>query len=338
MLARSCPLLAACLVVLTHSYEVDNVKAALTSYEASYPGGLTMHVYAPKSDSTFPVIWFATGFGADVPLSIYGMLIENIVSRGYIVAGVYHEVPHVPQYIPDGKTLHDLMEWSKENLAVWMSSQKLTAVPDVLDRTAIMGQSSGNHIAGQALTNGCSVAKAFIMIDPVDGFDPFRVYKGEDLIKPGQKVKFNIPALLLDNGLDPTAVNPLFPPCAPASVSNDHFYNAWLGPIWNINATAYGHMDCADSAGQKDQSTWPHGIVCPSNTHGDKSLYRNMLAESITSFLSALFNDKPEAFSVLEDPAHWKVDTVLKRDLKGKSHAEIKAGCVNIASLPDVMV
>lgn len=35
----------------------------------------------------------------------------------------------------------------------------------------------------------------------------------------------------------------LYPPCAPEDMSNDRFSDAWRGPVWQINATYYGHMD-----------------------------------------------------------------------------------------------
>lgn len=227
--------------------------------------------------------------------------------------------------------MHNIMEWGKSNLAAGMADAKLHAVPDVVGRSAVMGQSAGNHVAGQALTDGCSVAKAFIMIDPVDGFDPFRIVKGEDLIKPGSKVKFTIPALLIDNGLDPKRSSPWFPPCAPAEVSNDHFYNAWNGPIWNINATAYGHVDCMDN---------PSGmqVVCLCDDHTDKDLYRNMIGEAVTTFLGALFDETPSRLSVLENASHWKVDVVLKHDLKGRNYRQIMPACTNTAPASIVVV
>jgi len=298
-------------------YDVQNAKVKV-------PGslGLALHVYAPnvpQSKNSFPVIWFATGFGCATPVSIYSKMLSGIVSQGYIVAGVYHEVPHVPAYVADGHHLHAILEWGKHYLAAAMADAKLNAIPDVVSRSAVMGQSAGCHVAGQALTDGCSIAKAFIMIDPVDGYDPFRIVKSEDLIKPGEKVKFTTPALLLDNGLDPLKVNPLYPPCAPSEVSNDHFYTAWKGPIWNINATAYGHLDCTDV---------PNGFLCPYNRTADKDWYRSMLAEAITTFLGALFDNQPTQLSVLENASHWKVDVVLKHDLKGKKYSGIKAGCI----------
>ena len=35
------------------------------------------------------------------------------------------------------------------------------------------GHSAGNHIVARMLEDSCGLAKAFIMIDPVDGVDPF---------------------------------------------------------------------------------------------------------------------------------------------------------------------
>jgi len=325
--------LAACVALAVTGYEVQNSTVAL-------PGslGMTLDVYAPdissqsNSAKTFPVIWFTTGFGCALPVSLYSKMIAKIVSEGYIVAGVYHAIPGVPAYFKDGQRLHDIMEWGKDNLATAMANASLNAVPDVVGRSAVMGQSAGNHIAGQALTVGCSVAKAFIMIDPVDGFDPYHIIKSKDLIGPNEKVKFNIPALLLDNGLDPRPANIVSPACAPAKISNDHFYNAWNGPIWNINATAYGHMDCTDNP----TGFW--SVLCSSDKKTDKDLYRSMLAEAATTFLGALFDNKPANFARLSNADNWKTNVVLKHDLKGKNYSQIKPGCVNVDPTSAILV
>merc|ERR1712187_597615 len=97
---------------------------------------------------------------------------------------------------------YEVMEWAKSGLAQALVDNGIAATPD-LDKVAVMGQSAGNHVVGQGLTDGCSLAKAQIMIDPVDGFDPFGIVHAEDLITPGQKLKYTTPTLLLDNELDP---------------------------------------------------------------------------------------------------------------------------------------
>merc|ERR1712232_1510998 len=125
----------------------------------------------------------------------------------------------------------------------------------------------------------------------------------------------------MGNGLDPKSVNILEPPCAPAAISNDHFYDAWVGPIWNINATKYGHLDCMDSQLR---------MLCPSDQKTDKDMYRSMLSDAVATFLGALFKGRPNDLAILEDPSHWNVDVVLKHDLKGMDHMHIAPDCMNL--------
>merc|ERR1711988_1314514 len=100
----------------------------------------------------------------------------------------------------------DVLTWAQQGgLKAEMVNRTLAAIPD-LDRTTVMAQSAGNHIVGQALADSCMYAKAFVMIDPVDGFDPFGLVHTEDLIHPRKKLNFSTPALILDTGLDPKGV------------------------------------------------------------------------------------------------------------------------------------
>jgi len=66
------------------------------------------------------------------------------------------------------------MEWVKAgNLTQTLEDWHVTSIVD-LTRIVVMGRSAGNHVVGQGLTDGCSLATAQIMIDPVDGFRFFR--------------------------------------------------------------------------------------------------------------------------------------------------------------------
>merc|ERR1712124_53730 len=106
-----------------------------------------------------------------------------------------------------GQDFNDIMEWVKAgNLTAALREAKIDATPD-LEKVAVMGQSAGNHVVGQGLTDGCSLAKAQILIDPVGGFDPIGLVHSEDLITPGEKLKYSTPTLLLDNELDPKKKN-----------------------------------------------------------------------------------------------------------------------------------
>lgn len=223
------------------------------------------------------------------------------------------------------------MEWVQQpgGLAGVMASLGLAARPDS-QRVAVAGQSSGNHVVGAALARGCGLAKAWVMIDPVDGFDPYRIVKSEDLITPGQKLNFTLPSLLLNNGLDPQATNVLFPPCAPEALSNDRFYDAMRGPIWAVNATEFGHLDCCDT-----QSS-----LCPTNSSTDKAVYKETLVAAAASFLGALFGQRPQSdLHQLEDPDFFNVSVLLKHNYNGVPRSEVAAGCVNHApGVPSALV
>jgi len=218
----------------------------------------------------------------------------------------------------------DVLAWAKEGkLKAEMSKRKIAAVAD-LDRTTFMAQSAGNHIVGQALSDSCAFAKAFVMIDPVDGFDPFGLVHTEDLIHPGKKVNFSTPALLLDNGLDPKGTRAFKAiPCAPIKLGSPRWYNAWRGPIWHVNATAYGHVDCLD-----DAMIIAGGLVCPSNPKTDKAAYREHLAASSDLFMQALFDHKPENLDLLEKKDHFTVNVVLEHDRKGLK--DFEPACTNV--------
>eukprot|EP00928_Gymnodinium_smaydae_P011326 TRINITY_DN14194_c0_g3_i1.p1 TRINITY_DN14194_c0_g3~~TRINITY_DN14194_c0_g3_i1.p1 ORF type:complete len:357 (-),score=30.71 TRINITY_DN14194_c0_g3_i1:59-1129(-) len=319
-----------------------NCSAAHVAIHARSPGmprdGIfNFDIYAPLvqgacAHGNFPVVFFVTGFGANVPASLYSDLLLQLVQRGFIIVGM-HRVGY-PKYHLEGLKLLDVLDWAQAGLLrELMSQHELAAIPDVIDRTAVMAQSSGNHIIGEALVTNCSLVKAFVMIDPVDGVDPFGFDTSHNLITPGEMLGFTIPGLLLNNGLDPQKLNFLYPPCAPPALSNDRFYNAWRGPIWNINATAYGHVDCFNDG---DATSFSH-LVCPANSRGDKKKYRAMLADAANTFLSGVFERSAEKLRLLEDPSRFDVDVIMKHSLKGLSLNEIKPGCSN-AEIRDITV
>jgi hypothetical protein len=286
--------------------------------------GFKMHYSAPKDAGTYPVILFVSGFSGDAPAFAYGDVVNQLVGHGFIVVGMDHL--KIPDYPTQGQDFHDIMEWAAAgHLQEALKNAGISAVAD-LERVAVMGQSAGNHVVGQGLTDGCSLAKAMVMIDPVDGFDPFGIIAAQNLITPGEKLKFTIPSLLLDNELDPKGKNLLFPACAPAKLGAPRWFDAAAGPVWNVNASSYGHVDCLD-----DLFIAAGKLVCPSDRKTDKKAYRTYLADTVALFLDGVLNGNTDKFSLLEDATKFNIAVTLRSDLKGQSHKDIKAGCSNTA-------
>lgn len=285
-----------------------------------------LQVFAPDAKGTYPVILFVGGVGADVPVKYYSDLLTRISSVGYVIVGLGHFA--IPNYPKQGADFSAVMDWSGSGAL--QSALTAANVPAKIDvqRAAVMAQSAGNHIVGQGLVNGCSIAKAFVMIDPVDGIDPFGVIHAEDLITPGAKLNFTTPVLHLDNVLDTEAKGPGLPACAPAKLTGDRWYNAMNGPIWNVHAANYGHVDCLD-----DGAAAAGGLVCPSDSNYPNDAYRMALADATTLFLGALFDGASQNLNLVEDATHFKVNVTTKFDLKGKSHSQILPGCENTPAM-----
>lgn len=285
--------------------------------------GWRMHFIAPKgSTDTLPVVLFVTGFSGLAPAFTYSNFEHELADKGYILVGFDHA--KLPNFIAQGQAFNEIMEWVKAgNLTKRLRDKKIDAIPN-LDRVAVMGQSAGNHVIGQALTDGCSLAKAQVMIDPVDGYDPWGNVHRQDLITPGQKLNYTIPTILLDNELDPKKLNRLFPACAPAKLGANRWFDAAAGPVFNVNASKYGHIDCLN-----DIYITAGKLMCPTDKTTDKAAYRSHLASTIHFFLDGVFEGKTENFAQLEDASSFGVDVTVRQDLKGMTHEDIKPGCTN---------
>merc|ERR1712048_973215 len=105
---------------------------------------------------------------------------------------------------------------------------------------------------------------------------------------------YETPTLLLDNELDPVAKNKLFPACAPAKLGAPRWFDAVAGPVFNVNASKYGHVDCLNDVFIKAGT-----IMCPSDKTTDKNA------------------------------SSFGVDVTLRQDLKEMDVSDIKPGCTN---------
>ena len=213
-----------------------------------------VHVWAPASSDyvndgkASKVMMFASGFAGFMASTDYSTVLSSVAENtNTVVVGIDRKFKLAPgltvnytnlaftsgkvlEYIDNGSLMKDLQSNGFEG---------------TLDNeNYIFGaHSAGNHLSVRRMVTfqHCSKFNSMVMIDPVDGEDPNGIIK-EYVIHPPAKVNFNIPALHIMTGKDPQGK----PSCAPAFMSNNRFYNAWNGPIYQINATDFGHMGVVD--------------------------------------------------------------------------------------------
>jgi hypothetical protein len=224
--------------------------------------------------------------------------------------------PAAPQPKNDAALERKALVWLEDNIPTM--GLKATANWDQL---VLSGHSAGNHVFCEYFKSGCGKAKAAVMMDPVDGYDPFGIVDNY-CTTPGEKLPFDTPALLLRTGLDPKVKTMIA--CAPDRISNQRFFDAWSGPIWMVNATKYGHLDVND-AGVASLG----GVLCASDDEPN-DVYQEHIATMVDSFLSMIFKGDADAEKTLNDAASMKVDAEIMKDYNGHS-APFSAGCSTVA-------
>ena len=255
-------------------------------------------IYIPNATlanrtNIFPVVLFVTGFGGEGPLSMYDDLLSQIASRGVAVIGVDRKFKFqaVVNYTMLADRLGSVLSFisspgsSKSQLQELIASKFGSGIRINETKIILAGHSAGNHVTVRRVTSfGCNFAGGMILIDPVDGEDPFGIVK-QYVIHPPAAVNFIIPALHIETGLDPVKANAFMPPCAPAAMSNARFYDAWRGPVYQLNATRMGHMDLANGNTPGALSR----IVCASHRNAsDIASYRHLIAGVVSAFAQGL--------------------------------------------------
>ncbi len=97
----------------------------------------------------------------------------------------------------------------------------------------LMSHSAGGRVVCSYLAKNCGPVNGLILLDPVDGMDPFGIIK-DYVTHPPSPLPFQVPTLIVASGVssqDGGGKNFKLPPCAPINISNHRFYEVLNGPV-----------------------------------------------------------------------------------------------------------
>lgn len=97
----------------------------------------------------------------------------------------------------------------------------------------LMSHSAGGRVVCSYLAKNCGPVNGLILLDPVDGMDPFGIIK-DYVTHPPYPLPFQVPTLIVASGVssqDGGGKNFKLPPCAPINISNHRFYEVLNGPV-----------------------------------------------------------------------------------------------------------
>lgn len=116
-------------------------------------------------------------------------------------------------------TLTKVVDWINQNLQDAISKKAPGVAADFKNRFVLMGHSAAGHVTTEYLNSTCGDFKLHILLDGVDGVDPFGIKK-DFIITPGKLLPYATPVLVLATELDPESRGPS-PACAPTNLSNE---------------------------------------------------------------------------------------------------------------------
>lgn len=290
-----------------------------------------MHIYivSPNCtiDTSMPIFYFFTAFAGKVPSVFYNEFLRHIASHGVVVVSMdSNEVDKKVSFQKDkANELIQLMDWFSEDnqLTNLLSDNQILNVQPDYTKIFLGGHSAGGHTVTQVLDFGCNNVGGLILIDPVDGLTPFNYSTGIEnyasVIHPPRLVNFRVPLLHIDNALDPVnpfPMDPTYPPCAPAEMSNDRFFDAWRAPAWQINATYFGHMDFVDiKAINKLNNVFD--FACAGNKTADNREYISLVGGGVVAFIDMIYNKQTSSEVYLIDAKLMPTPVTLRQNMNG---------------------
>lgn len=257
---------------------------------------------SPTKPGVYPIIFFLTGLDGLAPGFAYVdfMTKLSIETQTIVVSFDSLRFPKLPD--KEEKIFSTSLEWTLENLPAFYNNKNTpelikNKVFPSLENPSLMAHSASGHAVVSYLNETCGRIKALILLDPVDGYDPFGFLKIY-ITNPPKQLPFVIPTLLIRTGFDNVPANSLFPACAPEKVSNQRFYDSLPGPTWFLNFTQYGHADILDDYLRKIAS-----FICKACENDcEFDLYRSNLVTAINLFYRGINLKNQKYIDALENP------------------------------------
>ncbi|KJE95566.1 hypothetical protein CAOG_06009 [Capsaspora owczarzaki ATCC 30864] len=281
-----------------------------------------LDLYFPSSAGSYDVVVFLGGLAGDVPVSMYSDMLRRVAAHGVIVVGVSTYQLPLADMLATKMLL--VIGWVHQNMnQLMINSTTYAGVQADFSRGIVLsGHSAGGKIVTRFLEVQCSLVRALVLVNPVDGEDPWGILPGF-VIHPPYPVNFTLPLLVLGEGLGPVVAQPGFPACAPAGRNFPRFYNGARPCKWMINATDFGHADLLDAVYVEFvQAT----KLCASNMNASLaqfSTYRQFIAGTIVSMTRGAIDSQCDAYNYIQSQSQFPagINTLVDSDLTCSSYA-----------------
>lgn len=134
-----------------------------------------LDIYSPTTPGSYPVLIFLPGLAGLVSADYYTTMVTAVAEQDVILIGI----SKIENIKPEKVAVHlaEFLQWivkSDDGAARLFAEHKaVTGVVPNMELLGFLSHSSGAHPLGQYLNSTCGSLKLIIMMNPVDGIDPF---------------------------------------------------------------------------------------------------------------------------------------------------------------------
>lgn len=174
---------------------------------------------APSTPGKYPLIFFFSGLDGVAPEIFYSNFTSYIVSESNSIIITFDKLRFI--HLPDKEeNLFEItLNWALKHMNDLFES---ISTPEIIKHKVfpdtgpngytLMSHSDAGHITCLYLYKSCSSIKKLILLDPVDGVDPFGIIDSY-VTHPPKQLPFTIPTLIISTGLDSVPVSALSTAC-----------------------------------------------------------------------------------------------------------------------------
>lgn len=137
-----------------------------------------LDMYSPTTPGSYPLLVFLTGLSGSISTTHYNTLMRTIAEQKVIVVGL----SKIENILPDKMAVHiaDFLDWTvkpKDGIVRLFAEHKAVrgVIPDI-ERIGFLTHSAAGHPLAQYLNGTCGPLKLSVMMNPVDGLDPFGIF------------------------------------------------------------------------------------------------------------------------------------------------------------------
>jgi hypothetical protein len=134
-----------------------------------------LDIYSPTTPGSYPVLIYLPGLAGLVPAPFYKTLVTAVAEQNVILIGI----SKIENIKPEKMAVHltDFLDWVVKPddgaTRLFAEHRAVKGVIPNMERLGFMSHSSAAHSLGQYLNTTCGSLKLIIMMNPVDGIDPF---------------------------------------------------------------------------------------------------------------------------------------------------------------------